>query len=386
MKVALVHDWLTGMRGGERCLAQFLEIYPEADIFTLLHIPGKTTPAIDARVIKHSFLHALPNPARWYRHYLPLYPAAIRQFDFSGYDLVVSLSHAAAKNITLRDPKTVHISYCFSPMRYIWDQAQSYFGTLTPLFWPLFAALRCWDSAGAKRVHHFVAISSFIKARIRAYYHRNASVLFPPVDTSWIRASTDAPPSFKQGEAFLYAGALVPYKRVDLVIEAFNILKEPLWIVGNGPEYDQLRAKAGPHITFFGHISDAELAERLARCRALIFPGVEDFGMIPVECMAAGRPVIAYNKGGLTETVRGVHHWQSPTVWQAEISQGSATGVFINRSKCDTLSELIKAVTFFIAHESAFEPRACIERAAEFSPEQFKMRWHAIVRQALVRT
>lgn len=372
MKVALVHDWLTGMRGGERCLEAFLSIYPEADIFTLLHIPGATSGAIDARVKCTSFLQRLPRIERYYRALLPLFPRAIRSFDLSGYDLVVSLSHAAAKNVVVPEG-TLHLCYCFTPMRYIWDQVEVYFGKLTPLLWPIIRSLRSWDRRGSKGVDRFIAISDFVAARIRFFYKRTADVVYPPVDTRWITPAAEG----SRGEAFLYAGALVPYKRPDLVVRAFREIDAPLWVVGGGPEERKLRALAGPNVTFFGRVSDAELADYMRRCRALIFPGIEDFGIVPVECLAAGRPVIGLYDGALRETVTGMKPWD-----RSWVDGTPSTGVFIPRSKAGDVAALIESVKTFIAREGDFSVRACVEQARTFSAERFFDAWQRIVARA----
>ena len=233
MKVALVHDWLTGMRGGERCLQAFLSLYPDADIFTLVHIPGATNAQIDRRVKQVSFLNRIPGIGHLYRMFLPLYPLAIGQFDFAGYDLVVSLSHAAAKNVHV--PQGVrHFCFCFTPMRYVWDQSRQYFGRLTPFLWPVISALRSWDRARSSDVSQFAAISRFIAARIRCYYGRRAKVIYPPVDTAWITTVEGEAPVIPATPAFLYAGALVPYKRVDLVVRPLtsSAFHCGLWVTG----------------------------------------------------------------------------------------------------------------------------------------------------------
>lgn len=369
MRVALVHDWLTGLRGGERCLQAFLKLYPDADIFTLLHVAGTTTAEIDARVVKTSFIQKLPWARKLYRYFLPLYPLAIRRFNFEGYDLVISLSHAAAKNVHV--PKnTLHITYCFTPMRYIWDQTRSYFGSLTVLLWPLIALLRRWDRAGGKRVDALVGISNFIGARIRCFYKRRAEIIYPPVDTSWIVPLKE----YRRGVAFLYAGALVPYKRVDLVIEAFNRLGHELWIVGTGPEERKLKAMAKSNISFFGHVPDGELASFYRRARALIFPAREDFGIIPIECMAAGRPVIGLYDGALRESVTGLKSWEIETLVSAD-----ATGVFFQKRSANEVTALCQAVEFFIVHENQFLPRACTKQAAKFNPQRFEASWKLLL-------
>ncbi len=380
MRVALVHDWINGMRGGERCLSAFLDLYPDADIFTMLHVPGQTTEKIDARVKEVSFLNNLPGAQKIYRLLLPLYPFAIRSWDFSGYDLVISTSHAAAKNIRVANLKTIHICYCFTPMRYIWDQAYEYFGKLTPFLWPIIKLLRRWDVKGSDGVREFVAISSFISARIRCFYYRSSKIVYPPVSSEWIKRPKSSQSS--KGEAFLYAGALVPYKKPDMVIAAFNQLKEPLWIIGSGPEEPKLRKMAGPNIKFLGRLSDKELGEYYGRCRALIFPGTEDFGMIPIECMAAGRPVIGYYDGALRETIKGVFPTKEGA---ARLDTEKATGVFIPKGELGLLSSLISSVYFFIAHEDKFLPGACTEQAERFSVGEFRRAWQEVVREVFSR-
>lgn len=369
MKVAIVHDWLTGMRGGERCLEAFLQLYPAADIFTLIHVSGATSALIDSRVRHTSILQRLPGVRRYYRMLLPLYPVAIRRFDFQGYDLVLSLSHAAAKNVTV-PLGCRHICYCFSPMRYVWDQADAYFGRLKPLLWPIIEYLRRWDVSGSKRVDTFVAISRFVAARIRCYYRRSAVVAYPPVDTDWISPRTV---DSGIGEAFLYAGALVPYKLPDVAVLACSQLGLPLWVVGSGPEEERLRRLAGPTIQFLGRLSDEELADRYRRCRALLFPGTEDFGMVPVECLAAGRPVIAHLSGGAAESLSGARPWV-----ESEPSLG-ATGVFIDPTAKTRLAGLRDALKYFCDYEERFNMRSCTQQARKFSPLVFQAEWQRIL-------
>ena len=380
MKVALVHDWLTGMRGGERCLQAFLKLYPEADIFSLLHIPGRTSTQIDERVKGTSFLQKFPGIARYYRLCLPLFPFAVRSFDFSGYDLLISLSHSAVKNV--RVPKgCVHICYCFTPMRYIRDQAWQYFGLLTPLLSPLLWWLRRWDRQGAKGPDVFIAISRFIAARIRYYYGRHSEVIYPPVETSWIsRADAGVP-----GRAFLYAGALVPYKRPDLIVKAFNENGEPLWVVGSGPLERKLKRMAGPNIFFFGQVSDQDLARFYRDCRALIFPVREDFGMVPIECLAAGRPVIGFYSGALKETLPGIKPWTG-----RRAAGPKDCGVFFRARKSsrdpELKDELLKSIQCFIENESSFRVEACKERSEQYSSIRFEEDFEAmLIRHGLER-
>lgn len=375
VKVALVHDWLTGMRGGERCLEAFLRMYPDADIFTLLHLPGTTSDHIDSRVVRTSFLQRIPWIGRIYRLLLPFYPLAIRQFNFKGYDLIISLSHAAAKNITVPEG-SVHVCYCFTPMRYIWDQAKNYFGKATAFLWPIFALLRRWDIRGSRQVTHFIAISEFVAARIRRYYGRSSDVIYPPVETGWIdpvRADT-------KGVAFLYAGALVPYKRPDQVVRLFNRLEEELWVVGSGPESERLKALAGPNIHFFGRVSDVELADFYKRCRALIFPGKEDFGMIPIECLAAGRPVIGVFAGAFKRSLNCVKHWALSSGESIDLTD--KTGVFIAPGEQgEAVDRLEQAISYFIKNEAMFTSGVCTQWARRYSTRVFEESWEDFLKQ-----
>lgn len=365
MRVALVHDWLTGMRGGERVLLEFLEMYPNADIYTLLHIPGATSEEIDRKVRGVSWLNRIPFASSLYRHLLPFYPAAVRSLHLEGYELVISLSHAAVKNVTV-PAGTKHLCYCFTPMRYIWDQAATYFGWKRFFLQPILSMLRGWDRLGAQSVTAFASISSFITARIRCFYKRKATVIYPPVRTEWIKSIEMNVP----GEAYLYVGALVPYKRADVVIEAFNRTGQTLWLVGDGPLIDELKAKAHANIKFLGAISDSELGGLYHKCRALIFPGLEDFGLIPVECLASGRPVIAFGRGGTKESISGWKHWLN-----APFDPSTHSGVFINPNGNNLLNSLLLSLESFEKIEGQFDPMVCKARAKLFSPQVFQTKW-----------
>jgi glycosyltransferase involved in cell wall biosynthesis len=375
VKVALVHDWLTGMRGGERCLEAFLCIYPDADIFTLVHVPGTTSSLIDSRVKVTSFLSKIPGIKKLYKAFLPLYPLAARSFDLRGYDLVISLSHAAAKNVHV--PQGVrHVCYCFTPMRYIWDQAAAYLrGVKYLCALPLITLLRRWDRNGAQRVTHFIGISTFISARIRKFYGRTSTVIAPPVRmsdemsyelTPQERAFFDQHPE----PFFLCAGALVPYKKVDVAVRAFNELAEPLWVVGGGPEQPGLHALAGPTVRVLGRVSEAFLWECYRRCRALVFPGIEDFGIVPVECLSAGRPVIGIDAGGLRESVVGWRPWLGSNLVPSE-----HTGVFVPKERCGDLSALVEGVRTFREVEEQFLVATLKNRALRFSCPNFFAAW-----------
>lgn len=381
MKVALVHDWLTGMRGGERCLEAFLCLYPDADIFTLVHVPGTTSAQIDRRVVATSFLNKVPGIRKLYKAFLPLYPLAAASFDLSGYDLVISLSHAAAKNV--RVPAGVpHVCYCFTPMRYIWDQASSYLRGVTYLCaLPLIQLLRLWDARGARRVTHFIAISSFIGARIRKFYGRSSTVIVPPVrmsDENLDGLTPEEVALFEKypGSFFLCAGALVAYKKIDVAVEAFNQLREPLWIVGGGPELEKIRRMACDNVKVFGRVSDAFLWECYRRCRALVFPGIEDFGIVPVECLSSGKPVIGIDAGGLRESVVGWRPWQDKSLVRSE-----HTGVFVPKERCGDPVALIDAVRAFREVEGMFNVDALKARARQFSYPRFFEEWAAFAQK-----
>jgi len=368
VRVALVHDWLTGMRGGERCLEVFCELFPDADLYTLLHVRGSVSPLIERRRIITSFIQRLPDAARRYRAYLPLFPAAIRAFDLRGYDLVLSSSHAVAKGV--RVPRgALHVCYCFTPMRYVWDLYEDYFGAragaLTRLAMPpLAAALRRWDRRTAAGVHHFVGISRFIADRIRRCYGRDADVIYPPVDVSRFRIE-DRPDDF-----YLVVSALAPYKRVDLAVAAATRLGRRLLVVGTGPEERRLRAAAGPTVEFLGWRDDAQVAALYARGRALLFPSVEDFGITPLEAMAAGRPVIALGQGGALETVVPPGHAAPPT------------GLHFARQ---TVDDLVDAIHRFESGAVRFDPKALRCHAATFDRPIFKERVDGYLTACLAR-
>jgi glycosyltransferase involved in cell wall biosynthesis len=366
-RVALVHDWLTGMRGGERCLEVFCELFPDADLYTLLHVPGSVSPVIERRRVVTSFVQRLPAAARHYRRYLPLFPLAVERFDLRGYDLVVSTSHCVAKGAR-PGPGAVHVCYCFTPMRYVWDLYDDYFGAragaLTrALMPPVAAALRRWDRRTSARVHDFAAISRFVADRIRRCYDREADVIHPPVDVSRFRLADGAPEDF-----YLVVSALVPYKRVDLAVDAATRLGRRLRVVGTGPEEGRLRARAGPTVEFLGWRPDAEVAELYRRCRAVLFPGLEDFGIVPLEAMAAGRPVIAYGAGGVLETV------------VPPGGEGPPTGLFFQPQSVEAL---VEAIGTFERQDHLFAPKALRARAERFDRRRFKAEMAAYLEQRL---
>ena len=303
MRIALVHDWLTGMRGGEKVLEVLCDLYPDADVFTLLHVPGSVSRRIESHRIRTSLVQHLPGARRLYRHLLPLFPFAIEQFSFDDYDVVISISHCVAKSI-VPGGRARHLCYCLTPMRYAWDQFDAYFGVErvgrvgSAVLRPVMASLARWDAATAGRAHRFVAISRYVADRVARYYNRHASVVYPPVDTEFFQ-----PNGVASGGSALVVSALVPYKRIDLAIAACAHAGVPLRIVGTGPELDRLTALAGTGVTFLGWLDDSQIRDEYSRAAVALLPGIEDFGIVPLEAQACGRPVVALNEGGATETV-----------------------------------------------------------------------------------
>jgi glycosyltransferase involved in cell wall biosynthesis len=377
LKIALVHDWLTGYRGGERVLHHLAQRYPEADLFTLFHTPGSVTPEIENRRITTSALDRLPLTARHYRKLLPLLPWAIRRFDFSGYDLVLSTSHAVAKSVRV-PPNVPHLDYCFTPMRYIWDQIDAYLGR-GPARWaatPAVHALRRFDvrTSDASSVGRFVAISTEVADRIRRHYGREANVVPPPVDQSWIE-STSTPSK----DYYLHVAGFVPYKRDALVIETFRRMKRRLIVVGDGPGRAALEKRATSNIEFVGRVQDERLGDLYQNALALIYPQHEDFGLVAVEAQAAGRPVIAFGEGGARDSVRPLlsEQWdESPQprvgVFESAIErpaiQVGPTGVFFHEPTCESLA---LAIERFEKAESRFDPTEIQKWAEQFSPVHF---------------
>ncbi|MDD5044133.1 MAG: glycosyltransferase [Candidatus Omnitrophica bacterium] len=359
MKIAIVHDWLNGMRGGEKVLEAFCEMYPEADIFTLFYQKGKISALINAHRIKSSILGKFPFSGRYYRWLLPFFPAAIRQFDLKGYDTVISNSHCVAK--FFRKPKnSLHVCYCMTPMRYAWEFRQEYFGRHNRLSRFLISlcldSLKKQDLKSNDSVDLFIAISDNIREKIARYYQRDALVVYPPVDVEKCRISGSLE------DYFLVVASLVPYKRIDIAIEAFNRLKKRLIIVGIGPLENELKKMAGENITFLGWVADDKLPELYSKCQALIFPGEEDFGIAMVETLASGRPVIAYNKGGAAEIVK------------------KDCGFLFNAQNPQAL---IEAVGLYENKKHALNSLAIREAALKYSKDKFKESFNKIIHGTL---
>ncbi|MDB5312721.1 MAG: family glycosyltransferase [Gemmataceae bacterium] len=357
-RVVLVHDWLTGMRGGEKCLEPLARRWPAARLFTLLHKRGSVSPLIEQLAINPSPLNRLPRVDRYYRYLLPLMPYAASRWKIADADLVVSLSHCVAKSA--HPPKGVpHVCYCFTPMRYAWHMKEAYFRKAglvgrvkAAAVDRLLSALRDWDRRTADRVTHFVAISRTVRDRIRECYGRDAVVIYPPVDTDFY-----TPGPGPREDFYLVVSALAPYKRFDLAIEACSRLGRKLVVIGSGQDAAKLKATAGPGVDFLGWQPDGVIRDHLRRAKALFFPGEEDFGIVPLEAQACGCPVIAFGRGGATETVRPLGE------------AGDPTGVFFAEQ---TTAAAIAAVERFERDADRFDPRAARRQALLFRKERFE--------------
>ena len=348
-RVALVHDWLTGMRGGEKVLDAVAELFPEATLHTLVHVPGSVAPRIEQLGPRRSVLGWLPGVHAYYRQLLPLFPFAVEQFDVDRADLVISTSHCAAKSV-VAPGRARHLCYCFTPMRYAWDQFDAYFGAsrLGPgsrLMRPALGALARWDASTAGRPDRYVAISQYVADRIRRYYNRVPAVVYPPVDTEFYRP---AAPVADEGY-YLVVSALVPYKRVDVAIDACRLAGRPLKVVGHGPERRRLEALGGAHVEFLGGVSDEDVRRLYQGARAVLLPGEEDFGIVPVEAQACGRPVIALARGGTRETVLD-----------------GETGVLVEESSAAAFADGVRRL-----EQVAIDPGRVRTHAVQFSRARF---------------
>ena len=358
MRIAIVHDWLTGMRGGEKVLSLLCQLMPQADLFTLFRVPGSCDDTIERMRIRTSFLNDLPLVSRYYRYLLPLMPLAIEQMNVSSYDLIVSCSHCVAKGV-IRSGRAAHICYCFTPMRYIWAQQNSYSARmgLSGLALKLTGGyLRAWDRRSASHVDRFLANSLNVSKRIRRTYGRSADVVYSPIDTSFLTPSQQEREDF-----YLMVTALAPYKRVDQAVEAFAKMGLPLRIIGDGQMLKDLRRSAPQNVEIMGWQGDDVVRDHYRRCKALIFPGEEDFGMVPLEAMACGAPVIAYGAGGALETVLDVDDDKNDKTC-------GPTGVLY---RPQTVDGLIWGVRRFEQIHDRFQPQQLRQWAKRFSYEKF---------------
>ncbi len=358
-RLTLVHDWLTGMRGGEKCLEVLCRRFPNSRLFTLLHRQGSVAPSIERLDPRTSFLQRLPGATKYYRYLLPLMPFAAR-WRIPPCDLLVSMSHCVAK--AAQPPAGVpHVCYCFTPMRYAWHLREAYFGgrfgrLKAALVDRLLGWIRDWDRRTADRVTHFIAISRTIEHRIAECYGRQSAVIYPPVDTDFYTPATQTPDALRE-DFYLVVSAFAPYKRIDLAIEACQRLNRRLVIIGTGQDAARLKAMAGPNVVFLGWQPDEVIREHFRRCRALLFPGEEDFGIVPVEANACGAPVIALGVGGATETIVPLRGSQSPT------------GVWFEEQRVDSL---VAAMEQFERNRDAFQTNAIRKQALKFNKHRYQ--------------
>ncbi len=360
-RVAIVHDWLPLYGGAERVLEQILALYPEADLYSIVDfIPqGKRKFLLD-KAVHTSFIQKLPGAKRFYRNYLPLMPLAIEQFDLSRYDLVISSSYAVAKGI-LTGPDQLHICYCHSPIRYGWDLQSQYLehvGARNRLVvWGariLLHYIRMWDMRTSHGVNSFIANSAFVARRIKKVYGREARVIYPPVDTAAFTLDSN------KEDFYVTASRMVSYKKIDMIVEAFTRMPEKkLIVIGDGPDFKSIKAKAGPNVKLVGYQETADFVGYMQRARAFIFAAEEDFGIVPIEAQACGTPVIAYARGGVTETV-----------------VSGETGIFF---KEQTSASLQAAVRDFENHRGGLHPERCRMNAERFSVARFRREFSAFL-------
>lgn len=368
MRIVIVHDWLTVYAGAERVLEQMLVCYPEADLFSLVDfIPPDKRRFIQNKPVTTSFIQHLPFSRTNYRQYLPLMPLAVEQFDLSGYDLVLSSSHAVAKGV-LTGPDQLHLCMCYSPIRYAWDLQHQYLresglthGMKGWLAKWILHRIRIWDARTVNGVDHFMAISNFIARRIQKVYRRDSTIIYPPVDIHTFEMRVN------KEDFYLTASRMVPYKRIDLIVEAFNAMPERrLVVIGDGPEFAKIKSKAGPNIELLGYQSFEILRGHMQRAKAFIFAAEEDFGIAPLEAQACGTPVIAFGKGGAKETIRGLE-CEEPT------------GVFF---QTQTALAIQQALHLFELNRGRITPDACRVNAMRFSPERFRLEFRDFVEHA----
>lgn len=369
MKTAIICDWLVAVGGAEKVIAQLIQCYPDADLFAVVDFvqPGQRE-FLQNKSIKTTFIQKLPFAKTRYRNYLPLMPFAIEQLDVSNYDLIISSSHAVAKGI-LTGPDQLHISYVHSPMRYAWDLQHQYLRQtgLDQKFSGIFARyflhrMRLWDLRSSQGVDHFIANSNFIARRIEKTYRRESHVIYPPIEISRFTPGTH------KEDFYLAASRLVPYKRIDLIVESFNQLPDKkLIVIGDGPEFEKIKSKAGPNVSMTGYQSDEFLISHLQRAKAFIFAAEEDFGLMPLEAQACGTPVIAFGKGGALETVRDLNH-EKPT------------GIFFPEQ---SIPSICAAVKKFEANPELYTTENCVENASRFSPATFRQRFKDFVAEKL---
>lgn len=366
-KVAIIQEWFTTFAGSEKVLAQLLQVFPQAELFSLIDfLPAADRARLDGRSIRTSFLQGMPFVRQNYRLYLPLMPLAIEQLNLSGYDLVISNCHAVSKGV-LTGPEQLHLSYIHTPIRYAWDMQEEYLATaglkglrgwLARL---VLHYIRIWDMAAAARPDRLVANSKFIASRIQKTYRRECEVIYPPVDTDYFCMGGE------RDDFYLTSSRLVPYKRIDLIAQAFQDMPDrKLVIIGDGSEAAKIKQFCGPNVTWLGYQPDEVLRDHMQRCRAFIFAAREDFGIMPLEAQACGAPVIAYREGGVGETVRGLESAQP-------------TGILFERQSAGAIRE---AVEGFEQNPDRFKPDVCRQNAERFSNQRFRREFYDFVLQS----
>jgi glycosyltransferase involved in cell wall biosynthesis len=355
-RTAIIHYWLVGMRGGERVLERLIRLFPDADIFTHVYDAKAVSDLIRERPVRTTFIQKLPASRRLYQKYLPLMPLALEQLDLRGYDLVLSSESGPAKGV-ISPPGALHVCYCHSPMRYLWDHYSEYLSSAGPvsrLVMPILThLLREWDCVSSARVDRFIANSSFIQQRIEKAYRRTSAIVHPPVEVSLYKPAPEISPSY------LWVGQMTPYKRADLALEAFNALGLPLLMVGEGAMLRDLKRRARPNVTIVPRLPFEELRRAYASCRALVFTAEEDFGIVPVEAMASGRPVLAYGRGGVIDSI-------TPGL----------TGLFFKEQSTESLIAGVQAMEAWLGD---FNPAEAIHSAARFAPERFDAGVRAVI-------
>jgi glycosyltransferase involved in cell wall biosynthesis len=376
MRVAIVHHWFISLAGGERVVDSMASIFPTADVFTLFLDRQKLPPRLHEHKITTSFLDKTPGARRAHRHLLPFYPLAVEGLDLSGYDLVITSDSGPMKGV-ITDSNSTHICYCHSPMRYLWDGYSAYLRQMSPLTQAVFGLashyVRNWDYSAAQRVDHFIANSNYVAGRIRKYYRRDSTVIHPPINTSQGFLAD------KLEDYYLAVGRLVPYKRVDILIDACGKLGRKLVIVGDGPEMKRLKKNSAKNVEFLGEVNESQLRNIYAHCRALLFAADEDFGMVPLEAQSYGRPVIALGKGGSLETVIGTY---TPTGENKTEEDFAFTGVFFREQ---TASSLANAMLSFESCEEIFRPQHIQSHARRFDTSIFLNRMRNYISSVMTK-
>jgi glycosyltransferase involved in cell wall biosynthesis len=364
VRIAVVHHWFVTRGGGERVAECIAALFPEAELFTLVASPSGLPKTLQSRRLHTSFLQRLPLGRTHHRHFLPLYPAATESLDLRGFDLVLSSDSGPIKGVKL-DPGAIHICYCHSPMRYLWDGFEQYRSAMTGLTRLAFTLtaprVRAWDRRAAQKVTYFIANSRYVADRIRRCYDRDAAVIHPPIDLH----RAPPPDAVVPGEHYLCAGRLVPYKKTEILIEACRLAGRNLRIMGIGPDEARLRRTAGPGVTFLGDLAPADWWREYASCRALLFAADEDFGMVPLEAQACGRPVIAFGAGGSLETVRGA------------VAQSARTGTYFHQQTAEAAADAIREWESSL--EPTFRPQDARDWAATFDTSLFLERYRTFI-------